>query len=211
MRAEPMPAWAGGTRRRRLPVRRRFSSGWLVPLTAAVVLGIWAVSGADDLPQSPLSGTARAVDGDTLRLGAERVRLHGLDAPELQQSCRDGADLSWDCGIEARRRLAELLAVGEARCELRDRDRYGRLVATCRVDGRDVAEPLLEEGLAVADGPLGYEGLASRARRAGRGIWAGTFDQPAAWRQANSTEPETSGTPSRIGAFLNWVENVFAR
>ena len=41
--------------------------------------------------------------------------------------------------------------------------------------------------------------------------WAGSFERPADWRRTHAAEPETAAPPSRIAAFLNWVENVFAR
>lgn len=85
----------------------------------------------------------RIVDGDTFAIGDERVRIMGLDAPEMRARCeaeRIGAHL-------AKRRLAELLAGGFG-IERQGRDRYGRTLAVVTVAGRDVAEIMVSEGLA---------------------------------------------------------------
>ena len=49
-----------------------------------------------------LFGAVTVTDGDTLRLGAERVRLHGIDAPESKQTCRAGGE-TWRCGAAVTR------------------------------------------------------------------------------------------------------------
>src|SRR5262245_59324026 len=46
------------------------------------------------------------IDGDSLRTGSEEIRLVGIDAPELRQTCRDGQDREWSCGRAAKARLA---------------------------------------------------------------------------------------------------------
>lgn len=85
-----------------------------------------------------------AVDGDTLRCGAERVRVVGLDAPELHGRCPREVRQA----RAARDRLAELVAAGIT-LQPRGRDRYRRLLAVVRDrQGRDVAAVLVREGLA---------------------------------------------------------------
>ena len=80
-------------------------------------------------------GIASVADGDTLDIGPIRIRLHGIDAPEAGQTCRRANGKSWQCGTEATNRLAELVEGREIECSARDRDAYGRIVATCMVDG----------------------------------------------------------------------------
>ena len=55
---------------------------------AAALLLVFVVAAGP--VQAQLSGAATVTDGDTLRVGAERVRLHGVDAPESKQTCRAG-------------------------------------------------------------------------------------------------------------------------
>lgn len=87
----------------------------------------------------------RVVDGDTVRLGSERIRLIGLDAPELHGKCRKEKRLA----IRARDRLAELLATDQVEIIRSARlDKYRRTLAIVRADGIDVARILISEGLA---------------------------------------------------------------
>ena len=81
-----------------------------------------------------LAGPARVVDGDTLDVGGVRVRLHGIDAPESAQNCRAGGQ-RWSCGREATRALAGRIGGNRVACDERNRDRYGRTVAVCRIAG----------------------------------------------------------------------------
>ena len=70
---------------------------------------------------SAQEGPARVIDGDTLDVAGERVRLHGIDAPEKDQTCTiDGR--AWECGIAAWGRLVQILAGQIVRCERRDVD-----------------------------------------------------------------------------------------
>ena len=73
-------------------------------------------------------------DGDTLRFGKERVRLWGIDAPEIHQRCPD----RWLAGIEASRKMRSLIDGHEVTCENRGHDRYGRMIGLCRADGVDI-------------------------------------------------------------------------
>lgn len=138
------------------------------------------VAAALDRPPPPVSGSARASDGDSLRLGPDRIRLLGLDAPELSQGCTDAAGSAWSCGRAARDRMAQLLAAGPADCRPEDIDQYDRLLATCLVAGVDLGATMVAEGLAVAAGRYWEEEAAARRDRLG--IWAGDFDAPRNWR-----------------------------
>lgn len=128
----------------------------------------------------PLTGAVRVADGDSLEISGERVRLEGIDAPELHQDCGEGAK-AWPCGIQARGALAALVAQGEVSCRPVDEDRYGRAVARCTVGGADIGAALVRQGWAVTLG-LAYRAEERAARAAGAGIWSGPFDMPADWR-----------------------------
>lgn len=86
------------------------------------------------------------VDGDTIRIGAATFRLWGIDAPEANQKCADG----WQAGTAASRTLQSLMDGRRIECEPRDRDRYGRTVAVCRADGRDLGQSMVRAGMALA-------------------------------------------------------------
>ncbi len=153
-----------------------------VAACAAVYICIVAVlpAGAQDL-----SGAARIVDGDTLEIAGDRVRLHAVDAPEAGQRCRDRAGRTWECGAAATRALRRL-ARGGLRCEGRERDPYGRLVAKCYAGDRDVAEVLVRAGaiFAYPEYGLDYVEAEKEALFAGRGVWQGAATRPHALRAA---------------------------
>ena len=133
------------------------------------------------------TGTFTAVDGDSLRKDGKDYRLHAIDAPELFQTCRraDGSD--YDCGRMARDELRRLIRNASVTCQVLDIDRYGRSVSECSADGVNLNAAMVRAGWAVAYTRHGQDHAAAQdeARAAKRGLWAGTFQQPEAWRNAN--------------------------
>ncbi|MEC4890434.1 MAG: thermonuclease family protein [Nitrospira sp.] len=87
-------------------------------------------------PRLPYNQPISAVDGDTVRMGGERIRLRGIDTPELNEPG----------GQEAKQRLETLLHDGPIRIVPYGQDVYGRTVADVFVNGRNVAEVLRQEG-----------------------------------------------------------------
>ncbi len=160
--------------------RQRFSpaSGVVILL---LVLAIAALATSRlHAPSAPLAGRAEAIDGDTLRLGSVRVRLVGLDAPELDQTC-GGAGGPWPCGTRARSFVADALAQHSVSCEPVGRDVYGRTLAHCSLAGADLGESIVAAGWAAGDDA--YPAQETSARLAGRGVWSGSFTPPAIWRR----------------------------
>jgi endonuclease YncB( thermonuclease family) len=129
---------------------------------------------------------ADVTDGDGLRLKGERIRLWGIDAPELGQPCaREGATL--DCGAFAKGLLSSLTSRGQVECEKVDTDRYGRTVARCFVDGLDLGSMMVSAGWALdferySDGFYALE--QEQARQDRRGLWGLEFTAPWDWRAA---------------------------
>jgi len=147
-----------------------------------------------------VSGTAKVVDGDTFDVGAVRVRLHGIDAPEAGQSCRRANGKSWACGTEATNRLAELVAGHNVDCDALERDQYGRVVAVCRADGTDLNRTMIENGLAWAFIKYSddYATAEARARDQELGIWQGEAEAPWDYREnkwARAVEASPGGCP----------------
>lgn len=126
-------------------------------------------------------GFAEAVDGDTLRLEGERLRLIGLDAPEYQQMCERG-DAAVPCGREAAAALRKLIARAPALCIADRRDRYRRPLVSCQIEGRDIGAELVRAGMAVSY-LGGYAREEASARAAGAGLWAGRFERPEDYRR----------------------------
>lgn len=128
-----------------------------------------------------LSGPARVIDGDTIDIAGERVRLEGIDAPETAQTCpRRGAG-TWACGKDATQALRKLVAGQEVSCQRRGTDKYGRVLGVCFVGGRDINAQMVREGYAWAfvkySRSYVHEEAEARAVRAG--VWQG--DAEPAW------------------------------
>jgi endonuclease YncB( thermonuclease family) len=95
-------------------------------------------------------GVARVIDGDTLDVSGERVRLHGIDAVEAGQTCRPRQGPDWDCGTWVTERVRAMVEGREVACDFVEYDRYGRSVARCFLGGADIGRTLVQEGLAFA-------------------------------------------------------------
>ena len=157
-----------------------------------------ALCAAVPVSAQTFSGPAMALDGDTLAMAGERVRLHGIDAPEGSQTCnRDGA--AWACGRDARALLADLVAGKSVACTQRDRDIYGRVVATCRAGQSDLSAVMVREGLAVALARFSTDYLELEARAKGfrLALWGSEFQQPADYRAAH---PALFDRPARAAS-----------
>lgn len=159
----------------------------LVALTGARPVPVHVVLPAR-APAAQIQGIATVSDGDTLRLGETRIRLFGIDAPESRQRCPATSGVDWECGRAATRKLEALVAGRVVRCAPEDNDRYGRIVATCSVDGRDVAAALVAEGLARAYARYSdrYLPLEAEAMGHGRGVWQQAGQAPWDWRRSKA-------------------------
>ncbi len=133
-----------------------------------------------------VEGRARVIDGDTIEIAGERIRLYGIDAPEMSQPCtRDGR--AWDCGRWATREVAARLRGQRLRCEGRGRDDYGRLLAVCYLPGgADLNALLVREGVAFAFRRYAsdYRDAEKEALFAQAGLWAGEVEVPSEFRAA---------------------------
>jgi hypothetical protein len=113
-------------------------------LAALLEIGISAAHAED------IIGRARVVDGDTIEIGGTRIRLFGIDAPEGGQTCARESGAVYDCGAEASRALAALVARGRTVCDPKDIDRFKRPVAVCYTRGLDLGAELVFQGWAAA-------------------------------------------------------------
>jgi endonuclease YncB( thermonuclease family) len=96
-------------------------------------------------PAETVTGTARIVDGDTIEIKGQKIRLWGIDAPEPAQRCTEGG-APYPCGLDASRALAKQIGRRPVSCTRRDTDRYGRMVAVCSVEGMDISEWMVTRG-----------------------------------------------------------------
>lgn len=145
----------------------------------AVVALIAFVAAAEDA-----SGPARVIDSNTLDIGGRRIRLIGIDAPDLDQTCPTRMGEPYPCGVVAAETLAKLVMDGQLACRGDRTDPAGRLLARCAIRGFDVGEQYVLTGRAFADPDTGgdyrrAEGTAAKLRE---GMWRGEFQKPWDWR-----------------------------
>lgn len=131
-----------------------------------------------------IAGRASIIDGDTIEIHGQRIRLWGIDAPEGRQRCVKGGKL-WRCGTDSANALADYIGTRPVTCTERDRDRYKRIVATCEVTGQDIGAWLVRKGWALdytrySDGA--YSNEQKQAETEQRGLWQGEFEPPWVWR-----------------------------
>ncbi len=130
-----------------------------------------------------VAGTARAVDGDTLEMGGQIVHLYGVDAPELEQTCRANRGV-YGCGSAALMELDKIVMGRQLRCETRDTIQFGEIIAVCFIDNGEINALMVRRGWAVVDRtvPTTYEFWEYEARNGLRGVWKGPFLAPWDWR-----------------------------
>jgi len=132
-----------------------------------------------------ITGVPSIIDGDTIDIRGVRFRLHGIDAPESSQLCEQHGQ-PYRCGQQAALALDGLIKRQPVRCEEKDKDRYGRIVAICFLGNLDINRWMVEQGHAVAYRKYSsdYTDSEDAARAAHRGVWAGEFQMPWDWRMA---------------------------
>lgn len=148
------------------------------------------------------SGVIRVVDGDTVRVGEQTVRLHAIDAPEVDQLCGDAQSPAWPCGAWVKDQTVALFEGKSAQCDTVETDRYGRIVAKCFVDGRDIGETLVSAGLAFAYRQYGLDyDLEEKAAAVNRrGLHGTGVMSPAAFRAAQRAGQATVRARDDTGA-----------
>ena len=160
-----------------------------------------------------VTGKPRVVDGDTLAFGDQRIRLHGIDAPESKQTCSaDGKP--WNCGQEATFALSYMVGNHWIRCEEKDTDRYGRIVAVCYAGPHDLNAKMVSDGWAMAYRrySIDYVGEEKTARTKRVGIWRGDFTPPWKWRMWSGKNSKRSISVDRdCSDFKTWqaAQNFF--
>jgi endonuclease YncB( thermonuclease family) len=155
--------------------------GWLGPSWIGR-LSHQAVSAIPGLSRPVIEGTATAVSGDMLRLAGQTIRLSGIEAPEVEQSCggQGRGDARWRCGEAARNQLRDLVRGKQVRCELGSGGDRG----LCRIGTQDIAAELVARGAVFSQAGLfsSYGRAEQDARNLKRGIWKGSAERPEEYR-----------------------------
>ena len=133
------------------------------------------------------TSSLRVVDGDTIVLNSKKIRLHGIDSPETKQKCLNEKNIEYFCGLQATNELKNIIGKYEVSCIRKDKDRYGRLISVCYVNGEDINALLVERGWALAYRKYSkdYVHQENQARINNLGLWSGKFTLPWEWRNKN--------------------------
>ena len=144
-----------------------------------------------------ISGKARVVDGDTIKINKISIRLYGIDAPEKNQICTGLSGESYNCGSSSTRFLKTFVKNStRVECSYKNLDRYGRIIGKCisytRVENSNELIPFELNYLMVVMGHAveykrysrgEYSEAEKTAKKEKKGLWKGEFDRPEKWRR----------------------------
>ena len=124
-------------------------------------------------------------DGDTIRIGEERIRFSGIDAPEMKQTCIY-QEIEFNCGEFSKNLLIEKIADQEVSCIRESKDQYGRTLAECFVGKESLSSYLVREGYAFAYRKYSDKFIADEeyAQSKGNGMWSMQFLFPWNFRKS---------------------------
>ena len=142
--------------------------------------------------EKTITGFAKVIDGDSIKINGINIRLFGIDAFELKQSCENW---SKHCGKESKRMLEEIIDRKRITCSYREKDRYGRILGICYFGVYYHDDPLLEingtmvymgRAIAYTRYSKRYLELENLAKKDKAGIWRYGFKEtPEQWRRKN--------------------------
>ncbi len=134
--------------------------------------------------RADVTGIPRVIDGETLEVAGTRYRLHGIDAPDLAQTC-EIRGRTYDCGNISRTALMDLVVGAEVRCVPLGVGEGGVRLARCFAGGYELSEGMVYTGWALATPRPGsrFAAIGRAAAKARRGLWKGRFVKPWEWRK----------------------------
>jgi endonuclease YncB( thermonuclease family) len=147
-----------------------------------------------------IAGRASVIDGDTLEIHGERIRILDIDAPESRQTCTQPDGTEWRCGQKAALAVSDWIAQRQVTCETSKKDMYDRWLARCATGSNDLGKWMAVNGWAVPYRDCKCEVIrdaAKAAKLAKVGIWSGTFVMPWDWRAQHNKQATTQPLASQ--------------
>jgi len=150
------------------------------------------------LSSTEIYGVPIIIDGDTVNINNKKIRLEGIDAPEIKQQCKKPFlkisaiisfefDKGYSCGVMAKKKLVDKINNSKIKCISSSKDRYKRFLATCFKDKINLNKWMVRNGNAVAYKRYSKDYLRDEAyaKENKLGIWKGSFIMPENWRKLN--------------------------
>ena len=131
-------------------------------------------------------GKAKVIDGDTIHIYKNKIRLHAIDAPETNQTCNKNNRV-WNCGIESTKFLKKLIGKNKIECITTGKDQYNRFIGICYKNNLDLNSEMVLNGWAIAYRyySMDYVEEEEVAKQQKIGIWSGEFEEPYLFRKKN--------------------------
>ena len=131
------------------------------------------------------SSSLKIIDGDTIILNSEKIRLYGIDTPEIKQTCTDNYGHTYLCGIKAKLELKKIIGSRKVSCIKKTKDRYKRSISICYVDENDINSLMVRSGWALAYRKYSKKYVKDEAiaKLNDAGMWSGKFIAPWKWRR----------------------------
>ena len=135
-----------------------------------------------------ISGNAKIIDGDTIKINSKKIRLHGIDAPEFNQMCKKPYltiifftfTKDYPCGKISTQKLQKKINNKAITCKILDIDRYNRLIGECYKRNLNLNSWLVSNGYAVAYRKYSKKYISNEinAKNEKKGLWQGKFEMP---------------------------------
>ena len=159
------------------------------------IIIILTLSFFQNVQASEIIGIPKVVDGDTIHIKSYKIRLEGIDAPEMKQKCKKpflqimffNFKKDYDCGLISKKKLIQKIANKPVKCILLGKDRYKRYLAKCLKGTTDLNRWMVRNGYAIAYRKYSklYVPDENLAKEEKLGLWRGTFVEPEQWRRKN--------------------------
>ena len=136
---------------------------------------------------SEIYGLPIITDGDTIKILNNKIRLHGIDAPEKKQKCTKNKK-KYNCGVVAAKQLTKKINKKLVKClTQKNKDRYNRFIGICFVEQEDLNKWMVRNGHAVAYKRYSKDYILDEefAKTNKLGLWSGIFLNPEKWRKLN--------------------------
>ena len=145
-----------------------------------------------------IEGFAKVIDGDTININSKKIRLEGIDAPEIKQKCSKPFinissfisfqfSKSYSCGVTSKIKLINKIDNSKIKCVSTSKDRYKRYLATCYKGKTNLNKWMVRKGYAVAYKKYSKDYIIDEefAKKNKLGMWVGDFTTPEKWRKLN--------------------------